>query len=139
MKKKIFIVLAIVGVVLLSFYFLRSFKFAERKTLLEDSLPVFFPKDLITDPYVVNLASLADAGKLSNEVHRATVTYVSQKPIADIVARFNQYFKKNNFSFQTQDTKDAEFLFGSTDKINIGITIWKKSPLHVSILYILFK
>lgn len=101
--------------------------------------PSYFPKEMISDSYIVNLAIDTDETKLKNEKHRVAVSYVSYKTLAENLENFQSYFQANGFSLNTQENDEAHFVSAAKDNTSIGVTIWKRSPVQTSILYIINK
>ena len=136
---KRWVIIAVVGVLIVGtiyfFYFLPG-----RYTGPE--FPRFFPKEMISDSYIVDLEVLEDdAGKLDGEARRATISYKSHRSLEDNLQDFKSYFETNNFSLIDIPTSipGQTFLAAKKDKTSISVTFWKRSPLEISILYITTK
>lgn len=104
--------------------------------------PYYFPKDMILDSYIVDLTINADEGdiKLLNEKHRANISYKSHRTITENIESFKSYFQANGYSFtEMPSLGDQRFISAQKDKASVGITFWEKSPVVISILYIIQK
>lgn len=136
MKRQIIIVavIALVAFVVYFFYFRPPFKYSGPQ------FPKYFPKEMITDSYVVDLEVLNDAGKLANEKQRASISYKSQRSMDENLKSFKEYFTANGFIVENlPESNVAKFLGARKDKTSVSIALWKGSPVRISILYIISK
>lgn len=132
--KRVFVVALILGVIAVVYLL-----FFNRLQSGIVQFPSYFPKEMITDPYLVDLIIDADEAKLKNEKHRVAVSYISHKTLAENLESFRSYFQANGFSLNTQENDEAQFVSAAKNSTSIGVTIWKRSPVQVSILYIINK
>jgi len=136
LMKRFFVVALIIAAVLAAaYYFLLS---RENNNVLKFSLPDYFPKEMIQDPYIVNLEVVSDISKFENEEHRAQITYISHKNMAENEKNFKNYFNQNEFKIEQEgSTIDQNFIVAMKDKIVATVSFWKTSPAKISIIYII--
>lgn len=139
MKKALIVLLVIAVAGAMVFYFFVSPRIGKNPIL--PVFPDFFPQEMIADSYTVDLEILSDAKKLEGERERVFVSYKSHRGIPENIKSFNDYFWANGY-FLTENLKNddkAEFVEAKKDKILVNVSLWKESPIRVSILYIILK
>lgn len=134
MKNTLIVILIVLALFASGFYFL---KFKGNSTIRTD-FPNYFPKEMISEPYLRNLEVLSDI-QAENEKHRVLVSYISSKSEEDNKQSFKKYFEKNGFQIQDGNAGEQSFISAIKDKISVSITFWKRSPLQISIVYIISK
>lgn len=138
LMKRFFVVFLIIAVVLTAAYYF--FFWRESNNVLTSSLPDYFPKEIIQDPYIINLEVASDVFKLENEKHRAQITYISHKNKEENEKSFKNYFRKNEFQIQQErDIGDQRFISAVKDQAIVSVSLWKTSPVRISIIYIVLK
>src|SRR3989344_4006481 len=98
--------------------------------------PRFFPKEMIADPYIVDLEVLDNDVKLEAEKERVSISYTSHRTIEENIKSFQSYFQANGFLNTVSKDDNASFISASKDKISVGATLWSGGLTKVSILYI---
>lgn len=137
MKRALIIIFIVVAVLVAAYYF---FFLRVDSNVLTSSLPDYFPKDMIQDPYIVNLEVISDGLKLDGEKHRAQITYISHKNIVENEKNFKDYFNKNKFQIQPdRDIGDQIFISATKDKAAASVSLWKTVPSRISIIYIVLE
>lgn len=131
--KRVFIIALALGAIAIAYFLFFN------PTQSGVQFPSYFPKEMITDPYIIDLVIDADEAKLKNEKHRVAVSYTSHKTPEENLESFQSYFQPNGFSANVQNNDEAHFLSAVKENISIGVTVWKRSPVQVSILYIINK
>ena len=131
------IVVAVIALAVLGVYFFYSPAVENFGT----KFPDYFPKEMIADPYIVDLDINDSALQIENERHRVLVSYKSHRSLEDNLQEFKSYFETNNFSLIDipASIPDQMFLAAKKDKISIGVTFWKRSPLEIAIIYTITK
>lgn len=135
MKRTLILAVAILAVLVAGFYF---FAFREEKNLIKSSFPSYFPKEMITDPYVVNLEVLPDS-PIESEKHRVLASYISHRSEAENKQSFKKYFEENKYQVEEGNAGEQSFIGARKEKITSSVTFWKRSPLQISIVYIISK
>ena len=128
------IVLSALAVV---FYFFRPSLVS--KDALRLDFPDFFPRGMISDPYIISLEITSDS-PLENEEHRTIVSYGSHRSGEENKQSFKKYFKENGFKVEEARGGEIEFIYALKDKTSINTSLFlKENPFKVSILYIVSK
>lgn len=137
MKRPLIIVVAAVAVFVVGYFFF----FLRSGELVGPQFPDYFPKEMIADPYVIDLEIDESDTKLANESKRLAVSYKSHANLEESAENFKSYFQANGYTLANipPTNNDQRFVAASKDKISVGITLWERSPLLVSILYIIQK
>lgn len=135
MKRVLTIVVIVLAALAAVLYFLSP---EEPKNVLSDSFPDYFPKEMISDPYIVNLEVQPDF-PIGEEVHRILASYVSHRSEEENKQSFKKYFEENGFNVEEGDAGEQSFIGARKDKITASVTFWKRSPLQISIVYIISK
>lgn len=133
-RKDIVLVLIVVAVV--AGWFLFKYQSFSQKNVIENKLPEFFPKELVGENNA-QIQVIGDTSKLANEKHRALVSYKSSISVEENRDYFTQYFKNNSFETQVNELEDFVMLSATKQGATLSVTIWKRSPVQISILYIL--
>lgn len=136
MKRALIVVVAVLAVLAVVFYL---FFIRKETNLIKSEFPDYFPKKMIEEPYVVNLEALSDTFLLPDEKHRTQISYISHWTIAENEKSFSKYLASAGFLLETKDSKDQEFIFGKKDKSSISVTLWKGTPVRVTVLFIINK
>lgn len=135
MKRLFVIIVIILSVLVATLYFLIH---KEPQNVLRAYFPDYFPKEMVTDSYVVNLEVLPDS-PIQNERHRVLASYISHRSEEENKESFKKYFEENGFSVEEGDAGEQSFIGARKDKITSSVTFWKRSPLQISIVYIISK
>ena len=136
MKRIIIVALVIVAAGAVAYYF---FAVRHNTAEIQYSFPAYFPREMISDSYLINLEILADAVRLPTEQHRVSVSYISHLKFVENEKGFKDYFDKNSFKWSIIDSVDSRFIVAEKEKTNISITLWKQLPERIAILYIVNK
>jgi|SRR3989344_1230630 len=135
MKRSIIIAMVVVIVAIAIYFF-----YLRPSESIGTEFPNYFPKEMISDSYIVDLEVLNNAGKLDNEARRTSISYKSHQSIEDSIKGFKEYFTANVFTVENlPENEFAKFLGAQKDKTSISIAFWKESPVQISILYIVSK
>lgn len=137
MKRSFIVIFVVLVALVVGFYFFT--RPHAPKSNISTTFPDYFPKEIISDPYLINLGILSDAFLLPDEVHRAQVSYGSHKKIEENEKTFLKYFSDNGFDVQTKDAEGQKFIFGKKGKSSLSVTLFKESPVKVAIIYIVNK
>ena len=136
MKLSLFIIAVVVVALAIAFYFFVPPLVS--KNAIRFDFPDFFPKEMISDPYIISLEVTPDSPS-ENEKHRFIVSYGSHKSGEENKQSFKKYFKENGFNVEEAKGGEIEFIYASKEKTSINISLFKENPLKVSILYIVSK
>lgn len=134
--RRVLIVVLIVAVVVAAVYYFLFWRGSNN--VLTSLLPDYFPRNIIQDPYIVNLEVVQDVFKLENEKHRAQITYISHKSTNENEKNFKDYFRQNGFKIEQEgSTNDQNFVVAIKNKLAVTVSFWKTSPVKISIIYII--
>ncbi len=135
-RKRIFWVLIVIIVAAAGWFLFKQF-YPGTKGSIQNKIPNYFTK--IISETNISVQAVGDSTKLPGEIHRAIVSYKSQLSMTQNQDYFSEYFKKNNFETQVKDSNDSLTISGTKQKTSLSVTIWKRNPVQISILYILNK
>lgn len=136
-RKRVFWILIIITGITACWFLFKQY-YPRSNNLIKNKVPSYFPNELLSE-INIPVQSVSDNNRLANEVHRAIVSYKSQLSVKQNQDYFSQYFKNNNFETQVKDSGDSLTISGTKEKVFISVTIWKRNPAQISILYILNK
>ncbi|HEY4521518.1 MAG TPA: hypothetical protein VJH05_00025 [Candidatus Paceibacterota bacterium] len=135
MKRALIVIVIILVILIFGFYF---FAPKEPKNVIKSYFPDYFPEEMIGDPYMVNLEVLPDS-PTGDETHRVIASYISHTSEEENKISFKKYFEDNGFTVEEGDAGEQSFIGARKDKITSSVTFWKRSPIQVSIVYIISK
>jgi len=128
------IVLSVFVFAFIAYYF---FMIRGQEPEISDVYPSYFPKEMISDEYIIGLEVLADRISIPGQSRQASISYKSLKNIENNVADFTNYFQNKEFSVEVVPNEESGtyFIFATKSDVSVSITLWDREPVQVSILY----